>query len=123
MKRLPRFDVLALFLFLVACGKSLPDIKGFDRDRWKNDRNGCGMQRAALSDAVLLSKDQLLGLSEMDIVAVLGNPDQQELYSRNQKFYRYYLEPNDKCSSPSTHPKKLVVRFNAVGFAKEINLE
>ena len=122
MKRLLRVNILSLLLF-TACGKSRPEIKGFDRDRWKNDSNGCKKERLSLSDAVLASKDQLLGLSEMDIVSVLGNPDQHELSTRNQKFYRYYLEPNEKCGSASLHPKKLVVRFNAVGLAKEITLE
>src|SRR5687768_7890030 len=105
MKFLPRFNILVLLLLLAACGKSLPEIEDFDRDVWKNDQNGCGSKRLLLSEAVLLSKEKLLGLGEMDIVSVLGNPDQQELYSRNQKFYRYYLEPNDKCGGTSdTHP-------------------
>ena len=125
MKHRPRFDLFFFLLFVVfACGKSLPEIKGFDREVWKNDQNGCASKRLPLSDAVLATKDKLLGFGEMDIVAVLGNPDQQELYSRNQKFYRYYLEPNGKCIGvTSAHPKMLVVRFNAVGLAKEINLE
>jgi hypothetical protein len=122
MTHLSRLSLLVILL-LIACGKSGPAIEGFDRAVWKNDQNGCGAHRATLSEVVLKNKDQLLGLGEMDIISVLGNPDQWELYSRNQKFYRYYLEPNEKCGSPSLHPKRLVVRFNAVGLAKEITLE
>jgi hypothetical protein len=124
MKHRHRFDLFSLLFVLFACGSSSPEIKGFDRDAWKNDQNGCASKRLQLSDAVLATKEKLLGLGEIDIVSVLGNPDQQELYSRNQKFYRYYLEPNGKCAGvQSAHPKMLVVRFNAVGLAKEINLE
>lgn len=120
-----RLSLLSLLLVITisSCGPSIPELKEFDRDTWKNDQNGCNNKREALSKVVLDNKDLLLGLGEMDIIDVLGNPDQQELYSRNQKFYRYYLTPNKKCSTSSSVIKMLVVRFNAVGLAKEITIE
>ena len=123
MTRLSQFSLIFVLITFTSCGPSTPELKGFDRNKWKNDQNGCNQQREDLCKIVLANKDQLLGLGEMDIIEVLGNPDQQELYSRNQKFYRYYLTPNQKCSAPSSIVKKLVVRFNAVGLAKEINIE
>jgi outer membrane protein assembly factor BamE (lipoprotein component of BamABCDE complex) len=58
----------------------------------------------------------------MQIIALLGRPDQNELYSRNQKFYYYSLEPGKVCGMNS-ESKRLSVRFNATGRAKEIELE
>jgi len=121
--RQSQLSFLILLIISIACGKSVPELAGFDRQVWKNDQNGCHQQREVLSKIVLEHKDALLGLGEMDIIKILGNPDQQELYSRNQKFYRYYITPNEKCHLASTRAKKMVVRFNAVGLAKEITIE
>jgi outer membrane protein assembly factor BamE (lipoprotein component of BamABCDE complex) len=67
-------------------------------------------------------KNKLQGLTEMQIIALLGRPDQNELYSRNQKFYYYSLEPGKACGQ-NIEPKRLSVRFNAVGRANEVELE
>src|SRR5688572_33441195 len=87
MTRLSQFSLIFVLITFTSCGPSTPELKGFDRNKWKNDQNGCNQQREDLCKIVLANKDQLLGLGEMDIIEVLGNPDQQELYSRNQKFY------------------------------------
>ncbi len=47
-----------------------------------------------------IGEEKMLGLNEMEIVDLLGKPDKQELYKRNQKFYRYYLQPGPACSAP-----------------------
>ncbi len=72
----------------------------------------------------------MLALDEMAIVSLLGNPDQNELYKRNQKFYTYFLQPGPGCAAANAAPgdrdaapKKLVIRFNAMGLAKEIIVE
>jgi hypothetical protein len=76
-----------------------------------------------MADALLSQKDKLLALSELDIVEVLGKPDEQELYKRNQKFYYYSIKPSDKCGKEPAAPLRLVIRFNAMGLAKEIGTE
>jgi len=68
-------------------------------------------------------REKLLALDEMAIVKLLGRPDEQEIYKRNQKFYYYYVKPGSQCESMTGDTEKLVIRFNAVGLAKEINLE
>lgn len=75
-------------------------------------------------EAVKASTDKLLALSEVDLVALLGRPDEEELYKRNQKFYYYYLQPSGNCGKTVTsNPLRLIVRFNAVGLAKEVTVE
>lgn len=67
-------------------------------------------------------KDKLKGLSQGDIVELLGRPDQNELYKRNQKFFYYLLTPGKECGSDSV-AHRLSLRFNAMGFAKEVLVE
>ncbi len=112
-----------LFLFIVACTASVPELDGFDAVSWKQDRNACGGERERLRANLLDQKDKLLGLSEMEMVDVLGKPDQQEIYKRSEKFFYYYLSPSSECETPSPSPERLAIRFNAVGLAKEISID
>ena len=112
------------FLILTSCGKSLPEIEGVDLSSWKADKKGCAGERSKMKEAMVSQKDKLLALSEIDLVKVLGKPDEQELYKRNQKFYYYYLEPSHECDGASNEKSlRLVIRFNAMGLAKEIVVE
>jgi hypothetical protein len=83
----------------------------------------CKDLRNSVLQHVINSKDQLLALEEVSIVEVLGKPDERELFKRNQKFYYYYTRPGEACPNPSPPAPKLVIRFNAVGLAKEIYVE
>lgn len=118
------YSALVVAVVLGGCGKSLPVLDGIDMMSWKNDKNGCGGQRAEMMTAMDAQKDKLLSLSEIEVVEVLGKPDQNELYKRNQKFFYYFVEPAAACEqSGDEDPMRLIVRFNAVGLAKEIILE
>lgn len=68
-------------------------------------------------------RSKLLRLSEMQVIETLGKPDINELYKRNQKFYRYYMDPSPGCKPGSTRPKMLVIRFTAMGVANEVSVE
>jgi outer membrane protein assembly factor BamE (lipoprotein component of BamABCDE complex) len=60
----------------------------------------------------------------MQIVELLGRPDRNELYKRNQKFYYFNLKPAPDC--PNYNPEdnaRLAIRFNAMGLAKEVMIE
>ena len=111
-----------LFLFLLSCGKPLPTFENLDIATWKADKAGCHQVRWKSMNALLRQKDKLKGLSQDDIVEVLGKPDQNELYKRNQKFFYYLLSPGKACGSDST-AHRLSLRFNAMGFAKEVLVE
>jgi len=113
--------IIFLFAMLVACGKPLPTLEGIDLKQWKDDRNGCNHFREKSIDKLVPQKDKLLGLSEDDVISLLGRPDQNELYKRNEKFFKYFLEPGPTCGSDSSDVI-LSIRFNSVGLAKEATI-
>ena len=118
------FNISLLALLLTSCGKSLPELKGIDRKVWREDKGACLNHRSAMAEALKTEKEKLLALSEMQMVELLGMPDENELYKRNQKFYSYYLEPSEACGSTgSKEAARLVIRFNAMGLAKEVSVE
>jgi hypothetical protein len=116
---------LFLSLFLFSCGKPLPELTGVDRALWMADKRACSGSRAGMLEAVKTNTPKLLALSEVDLVSLLGRPDEEELYKRNQKFYYYYLEPHGECATADSTIKALrvAIRFNAMGLAKEVRIE
>lgn len=123
MKTATRFYFLLLLLCL-CCEKPLPHLEGVDLQRWQQDKNGCSGMRTPMRDAIDHEKEKLLGLDQLQTVALLGHPDQNELYSRNQKFFYYFIDPAPSCAAEDDSvAEKLVIRFNAVGLAKEVAIE
>ncbi len=114
--------LFSLVLFVFACGKPLPDLAPIDLSQWKEDKGGCKSMRASFLSELVSQKDELKGLSEKDIIELLGRPDRNELYKRNQKFYYYDVEPGKACDSLATN-QQLILRFNAMGMAKEVTVE
>jgi hypothetical protein len=124
MHRFKWLSPLFLSLVLLSCGKPLPTLKGIDEQSWKEDKNGCNNKRSSMIAAMKTEKEKLLALDEMQIVSLLGKPDRNELFTRNQKFYEYFLEPSRTCTTDSAQEAlKLVIRFNAMGLAKEVAVE
>lgn len=119
------FKWLSLFLFVlcISCDKPLPELEGLDTQRWQEDKNGCNNVRVTMREVIDREKEKLLGLDQIQIVRLLGKPDQNELSSRNQKFFYYFLEPGPACDKSDSAAAKLAIRFNAVGLAKEVALE
>lgn len=107
----------------MSCSKPLPELTNFDLQTWKNDPNACLNKRAAFQQSIETQKEKLLGLKETQITKVLGKPDRNELYKRNQKFFYYYILPASTCDNPATESLRLTIRFNAMGLAKEIFFE
>ena len=123
MKAVCKVILLAMVALTLACAGASPELKNVDLNLWKADHMGCEGHRQEFEQPLLDQKDQLLGLSEMEIVSVLGKPDVNELYKRNQKFYFYFLEPGGTCENALPSARKLSIRFNAMGLAKEIAVE
>jgi hypothetical protein len=72
---------------------------------------------------IMENKEKLLGLSNKKIIQLLGNPNINELYTRNQKFFIYRVSPGPSCSSNTNTPDIfLIFRFNATGLVNEIYL-
>jgi hypothetical protein len=117
-------STLIMLLFLTGCGKSLPTLDNLDLYQWEKDKNACGSYRKDNIEKLLAQKEKLLALKEMQIVNLLGRPDRNELYKRNQKFFYYYLKPAPECSTYNVDDNaRLAIRFNAMGLAKEIMVE
>lgn len=120
------FRWLSLVLIVVlisSCNKPLPALDGINREEWVADRHGCNGVRVRMHDAVQQEKEKLLALDQLQIVKLLGNPDQNELYKRNQKFFYYFIDPAPTCPDGDSSARRLVIRFNAVGLAKEVSVE
>lgn len=120
------FGIAVFALFLPGCGKELPTLENLNPEQWKSDRNACGTYRVTAAQALVVQKEKLLALKEMQVVELLGRPDRNELYRRNQKFYYYYLKPAPDCpnySAGAGSGTRLAIRFNAMGLAKEVIVE
>ena len=109
-------------MFLSACGREVPVLEGMDMDKWKSDRNACLGYRKEAAPILKSEMIKLKGLPESDILTLLGRPDQNELYKRNQKFYSYFLSPGPNCHTPDSSAEKLIIRFNAVGYAQQVSI-
>ena len=116
------FSSLILIFMLISCRKAVPELQDFDQAAWKDDKDGCVGNRSKMLPIIDREKEKLLALSEVEIVGLLGTPDQRELYSRNQKFYFYSIAPAPSCGAGTTGAK-LVIRFNAMGLAKEVRID
>lgn len=116
--------LLSLFVFiLIGCSKPLPELTGIDLSEWKDDPHGCKRLRERYLEAIKTQRDKLKGLSELDLVRLLGNPDQKDLRERQERFYYYYIFPGTKCSDGSMTATQLIIRFNATGVSREVAVE
>ncbi len=119
----PRTSLLLILLMLAACSKPTPTLEGVDLSKWKDDKKACSGSRASMAAALKTESQKLKGLSEMDIVDLLGRPDENELYKRNQKFFYYYITAGPDCPEHGPIPSKLIIRFNAMGYAQLVSIE
>ena len=124
MNRIKIFPFFFIFLpvgLFFGCQQNHGILQGFDSNVWKGDRNGCAGHRLQFYDTLRAQEAQLHGLTEMEVIALFGRPDKNELYNRKQKFYYYYLEPSSRCGDfPDSTALQLFIRFNALGLAKDI---
>ncbi len=112
-----------VFFIVQSCGKPLPALENIDIEKWKEDKAGCLLVRQSFLDHLNRQKEKIKSLSESEVIELLGRPDKNELLKRNQKFFYYYLEPGPVCGKKEVAFKKLMIRFNAIGLAKEVSIE
>jgi len=112
---------IALLLQLTFCRKK-KHVENFNSDVWIADQYGCKGDRLEMMNDILKVKFKLRGMKTGEIEDILGEPEGIELYKRDQKYYIYYMEPNENCDSTKENPLKLYVRFSAVGIANEFTL-
>ncbi len=106
-------------ILLMACNQS-PKIKGFDSGSWQGDHDGCSGIRKTSLPVLLSARDRMLGKNEEYIINLLGKPDRNDLYERDQKFYIYFLDPGPSCSQTVKDPEMLVVRFTSLGICDDV---
>ena len=113
--------LLSVLVTCFSCSKPLPQLDQFDQQVWKEDLKGCKGTRVDYLKAIEGQRDKLKGLSEGDVVSLLGKPDRSDLSEHHQKFYRYYIEPSPECKGDSS-TIFLEVRFNATGVSREVSI-
>ena len=112
---MPKYLTFLLLLFLLARCNDVPIIDGFQKDMWANDLKECRNYLESKGAKLLIDqKNNILGISQNELMQLLGKPDRQQLAKRNQKFFYYQLN----CQNS----QELSIRFNAVGHAKEMML-
>lgn len=69
-----------------------------------------------MAQFIIENQDKLLGEGQAEVKGLLGQPDEHELYRRNQKFFYYDLTPTkDICQY-----RRLSIRFDALDRVKEL---
>lgn len=123
------FSSSFIFLLLI-CGisfgcSSTPELENIDLQAWKNGEGGCNKERLKEIDKLLNQKEKLYGLSQADIVTLLGKADKHQLYERSQKFFIYYLEPSASCTNKheNDYIKALYIRFSALDSVNELIIQ
>ena len=117
---------LLLFTLLITICLSCSnpnDLGDFNTDKWQADINGCKGDRAEMIDDLIAVKSKFLGLYQKTIIKSLGQPEDQELYSRSQTFYVYYIDPASSCENSVEDPRVLEIRFTSLGIANEVNIK
>jgi len=113
---------LSYILFIsIICGCSNNTSVSFDSESWKSDSYGCHEKRIKLYNDIINNQDEILGLTNKEIIKILGKPERNELYRRNQKFFIYHISPGSKCNIINDEETLfLFIRFNAVGLSQEV---
>ena len=121
--KINRIIAFLIILFSTACGE-VPNLENVDLEQWKEDKNACKEYRMEAIDNLLKQKGKLRGLSQNEIINLLGSADKHQLYERSQKFFIYYLEPSEKCDQyREGYIKALYIRFNSLDQAVDFNIQ
>lgn len=115
------FFILIFLIGSVSCTETIT-IKGFDKEGWFNDVDGCNGNRKAQVTLLIEHKEVLLGTDQQQIRKLLGKPDMHEIYKRSQRFYIYSIDPGKSCENYETDNSStnLTLRFNALGRVHEV---
>jgi len=107
----------------LACTE-VPELENIDLKEWKQDKDACNEYRIEVVDNLLSQKGKLKGLSQNEMIHLLGTADKHQLYERSQKFFIYYLEPNENCNQYTEgYIKALYIRFNSLDQAVDFNIQ
>jgi hypothetical protein len=116
-------NLLFVLLLALVWGCSEPArIPGFDSDKWQQDKKACQHIRSQMIPAFESIRRDLYGRTEDEIKDILGKPDGEQLMSRGQRLFLYYLEPGTQCEQRNklSEANRAEVRFNALNKVSEI---
>lgn len=124
LSSIPVFCGWLMLLLLGGCQEK-KTFTNFDSAAWQRDKLGCNGSRQQLTDSLSMIRLQLRGLTQEEIIGVLGKPDLQLLYERGQKFFVYFMETGSQCDGEITtsRVRTLSVRFSAVNRATEVTIQ
>lgn len=122
---LRKFCLIIPLLVSISCQKSLPDLKDFDSAAWKNDPLGCLNEREKLLNQLEKNKEKFIGLGQNQVLSILGKPDIQNLYQRNQRFYVYFYQKGRQCEEDIydldiRNAEVVQIRFSALDAVTEV---
>lgn len=120
-----RILVLGFFL-LSACSNTTTVIQGLDVSVFKEDRGSCEGKRLALVEKLKKEKEAFLGMTENEVLDLLGRYDVQVLDRRQKKIFIYFLEPGPHCEltqNASDATQSMAIRFNAVSLVNEVSFQ
>ena len=118
-----RFRIIFLlvsFFGFWACSSN-NSLENFDKKTWVNDAKGCKNERLKYLESIEKQKETLKGLSQAQVVAILGKPDSQELLKRNAKTFTYFVSQGLQCGSGTKDGTALIIHFGALNYVSELS--
>lgn len=124
--RLHYIVLICIFFALTSCsGPDTSKFNGFDFEAFRSDRGGCEHKREKLQKPLKNLREQILGLSENEVIELFGRYDFQILDTKNQKVFIYYLEKGPHCDYIQNDSKSMSVAmyFNATSLVKDLTFQ
>jgi len=106
-----------VLISICSCGKKI-QLGSFNPTRWQGDFNGCDGNREIQLRFLNGLKKDFEGLSESQLISILGKPNKQELKERNCKSYYYFAAPGKQCIMENKETKipYVIVEMNAISY-------
>lgn len=113
-----KFIYLLLLFTLASCYPKI-EIEDFDEKLWLTAFESCQSSKIEMGKLIVKNENKILGKGQAEVKALLGQPNEHELYRRNQKFFHYALTPSDSCQEIRSQ-RNLSILFDALDRAKEV---
>lgn len=113
-----KFAFPILSVLVLSCSK-MPEIKGFDKEAWKQDEFGCLGLRNKLSNNLENERQSLKGAQETDLIKILGQPNSIQIMERKQKYFTYWINNPEYCKDSTTF-KAVKIRISALNQVTEV---
>jgi len=110
--------IFSLLLVILCSCYSVPEIEGFDSDKWKASTI-CSDYRTETANLLEKNEQQLQGFIQKEIDELLGVDRQHQLDKRNGQFFLYPVTVSCADSIPNT---SLSLMFDALGRVKEVQV-